>query len=158
MINVMDDVVGDDDEMLVNIDGCVKDEFASGGGIIRDSSVQCARAFFSSFSSYSKCPILETELQAILDCIILAQRFVLSDLWIESNSTLAIHCITRGGGLWSIQATLRHIGHLLTFDRVLFLIFIARRTKWLTYLLQKVGIVIVISSTTLRTYCDVTAS
>ncbi|KAL2492109.1 Uncharacterized protein Adt_27737 [Abeliophyllum distichum] len=65
----------------------------------------------------SECPILESEFQAILDGIILAQRFVLSDLWIESNSTLAIHCITRGGGPWSIQATLRHIRHLLTFDR-----------------------------------------
>ncbi|KAL2455399.1 Ribonuclease H protein [Abeliophyllum distichum] len=48
--------------------------------------------------------------------IILAQRLVLSDLWIESNSTLAIHYITRDGGPWSIQATLRHIRHLLTFD------------------------------------------
>ncbi|KAL2455920.1 Uncharacterized protein Adt_47033 [Abeliophyllum distichum] len=41
----------------------------------------------------------------------------LSDLWIEFNSTLAIHCITRGGGPWSIQATLRHIRHLIAFDR-----------------------------------------
>ncbi|KAL2531288.1 Uncharacterized protein Adt_04639 [Abeliophyllum distichum] len=41
----------------------------------------------------------------------------LSDLWIESNSTLAIHCITRGGGPWSIQATLRHIRNLIAFDR-----------------------------------------
>ncbi|KAL2503882.1 Uncharacterized protein Adt_19503 [Abeliophyllum distichum] len=44
------------------------------------------------------------------------QRIVLSDLWIEADSTLAIHCITRGGGPWSIQAILRHIRHLLTFD------------------------------------------
>ncbi|KAL2465179.1 hypothetical protein Adt_41030 [Abeliophyllum distichum] len=43
------------------------------------------------------------------------QRLVLSDLWIESDSALAIHCITRGGGPWSIHATLRHIRHLLTF-------------------------------------------
>ncbi|KAL2541997.1 Uncharacterized protein Adt_02975 [Abeliophyllum distichum] len=36
---------------------------------------------------------------------------------IESDSTLAIHCITKGGGPWSIQATLYHIRHLITFDR-----------------------------------------
>ncbi|KAL2481154.1 Uncharacterized protein Adt_34120 [Abeliophyllum distichum] len=98
----------------VNIDGCVKDGFASRRGIIRDSSGQCVRAFFS---SYGECPILEAELRAIFDGIIIAQRLVLSDLWIESDSTLAIHCITRGGGHWSIQVTLRHIRHLLTFDR-----------------------------------------
>ncbi|KAL2474837.1 Uncharacterized protein Adt_35573 [Abeliophyllum distichum] len=62
----------------VNTDGRVKDGLVSGGEIIRDSSSQCVRAFFSSY---------------------------------------AIHCITRGGGPWSIQATLRHIRHLLTFDR-----------------------------------------
>ncbi|KAL2479953.1 Uncharacterized protein Adt_32919 [Abeliophyllum distichum] len=45
------------------------------------------------------------------------KRLVLLDLWIESDSSLAIHCITRGGGPWSIQATLRRIRHLLTFDR-----------------------------------------
>ncbi|KAL2506934.1 Uncharacterized protein Adt_22555 [Abeliophyllum distichum] len=39
------------------------------------------------------------------------------DLWIESDYTLAIHCITRGGGPWSIQVTLCRIRHLLTFDR-----------------------------------------
>ncbi|KAL2531469.1 Ribonuclease H protein [Abeliophyllum distichum] len=93
----------------INTDGCVKYEFASRGGIIRDSLGQCVHAFFS---LYRKCPILEAELRAIL-----AQRIVLSDLWIESDSTLAIHCIIRGGGPWSIQATLRHIRHLLAFNR-----------------------------------------
>ncbi|KAL2533869.1 RNase H family protein [Abeliophyllum distichum] len=97
----------------VNTDGCLKKRFASGWRIIRDSSSQCVRVFLS---SYSKCPILEVELRAILDGIILAQRIVLLDLWIESDSTLAIHCITRGGEPWSIQATLRHIRHLLAFD------------------------------------------
>ncbi|KAL2516624.1 Uncharacterized protein Adt_12871 [Abeliophyllum distichum] len=38
-------------------------------------------------------------------------------LWVESDSTLAIHCITKGGGPWHIQATLRHIRHLLAPDR-----------------------------------------
>ncbi|KAL2511002.1 Uncharacterized protein Adt_16602 [Abeliophyllum distichum] len=54
---------------------------------------------------------------AILDGIILFRRTVLSDLWIEADSTLAIHCLTRGGGPWSIQATRLYIGHLLAFDR-----------------------------------------
>ncbi|KAL2512769.1 RNase H domain-containing protein [Abeliophyllum distichum] len=136
----------------VNIDGCVKDRFASGGEIINDSSGQCVHVFFS---SYGECPILEAELRAILDGIILAQRIVLSDLWIELDSTLAIQCITSGGRHWSIQATLHHIRHLITSTVILFLIFITRATRWLTYLLQRVEIVVVTSSTTLRTYCDV---
>ncbi|KAL2481643.1 Uncharacterized protein Adt_34609 [Abeliophyllum distichum] len=98
----------------INTDGCVKDGVASGGGIIRDSSGQCIRAFFS---FYGDCTILEAELRAILDGIILAQRLGLSVLWVESDSTLAIHCITKGGGPWHIQATLRHIRHLLALDR-----------------------------------------
>ncbi|KAL2506264.1 Uncharacterized protein Adt_21885 [Abeliophyllum distichum] len=98
----------------INTDGCVKDGVASGGGIIRDSSGQCIRAFFS---FYGDCTILEAELRAILDGIILAQRLGLSVLWVESDSTLAIHCITKGGGPWHIQATLRHIRHLLAMDR-----------------------------------------
>ncbi|KAL2453113.1 Uncharacterized protein Adt_49387 [Abeliophyllum distichum] len=53
----------------INTDGCVKDRFASGGGVIRDSSGQCIRAFFS---FYGDCTILEAELRAILDGIILA--------------------------------------------------------------------------------------
>ncbi|KAL2471104.1 Uncharacterized protein Adt_39240 [Abeliophyllum distichum] len=98
----------------INTDGCVKDRFASGGGIIKDSSGQCIRAFFS---FYGDCTILEAELRAILDGIILAQRLGLSVLWVESDSTLAIHCITKGGGPWHIQATIRHIRHLLSLDR-----------------------------------------
>ncbi|KAL2498240.1 RNase H domain-containing protein [Abeliophyllum distichum] len=78
----------------IKTDGYVKDGFASGREIILDSLGQCVLAFFS---SYGECLILEAELGAILDGIILAQRIVISDLCIESNSTLAIHCITRGG-------------------------------------------------------------
>ncbi|KAL2506484.1 Uncharacterized protein Adt_22105 [Abeliophyllum distichum] len=70
----------------VNTDGCVKDGFASGGKIIRDSLGQCVRAFFS---SYCECPILKAELRAILDSIILARRI----------------------------AAVRHIRHLIAFDR-----------------------------------------
>ncbi|KAL2525897.1 Uncharacterized protein Adt_10951 [Abeliophyllum distichum] len=66
---------------------------------------------------YGECTILEAELRAILDGITLAQRLGLSVLWVESDSTLAIHCITKGGGPWNIQATLRHIRHLLALDR-----------------------------------------
>ncbi|KAL2497433.1 Uncharacterized protein Adt_22983 [Abeliophyllum distichum] len=98
----------------INTDGCVKDGVASGGGIIRDSSGQCIRVFFS---FYGECTILEAELRAILDGIILAQRLGLSVLWVESDSTLAIHCIIKGGGPWHVQATLRHIRHLLALDR-----------------------------------------
>ncbi|KAL2461890.1 RNase H domain-containing protein [Abeliophyllum distichum] len=79
---------------IVNIDGCVKDGFASELGIIKDSSGQCVRVFFS---SYGECPILEAELKTFLDSIILAQKIALSDLWIQSDSTLVIHCIIKGG-------------------------------------------------------------
>ncbi|KAL2487412.1 Uncharacterized protein Adt_32168 [Abeliophyllum distichum] len=68
------------------------------------------------FSSYGEFHILKCELRAILDRIIVAQRIVLLDLWIEADSTLAIQCITRGGGPWSIQNTRHHIRHLLTFN------------------------------------------
>ncbi|KAL2497674.1 RNase H family protein [Abeliophyllum distichum] len=53
----------------INIDGCVKDGFTSGEEIIRNSSGQCVRAFFS---SYGECLILKAALRAILDGIILA--------------------------------------------------------------------------------------
>ncbi|KAL2474270.1 Uncharacterized protein Adt_35006 [Abeliophyllum distichum] len=59
---------------------------------------------------------MEAEIRAILDGIILAQRIVPPDLWIESDSNLVIHCITRGRGPWSIQATLCRIRHLIAFD------------------------------------------
>ncbi|KAL2531244.1 Ribonuclease H protein [Abeliophyllum distichum] len=45
------------------------------------------------------------------------QRLGLTILWVESDSTLAIHCITKGGRPWNIQATLCHIKHLLVLDR-----------------------------------------
>ncbi|KAL2531246.1 Uncharacterized protein Adt_04597 [Abeliophyllum distichum] len=48
---------------------------------------------------------------------ITAQRTGLLVLWIESDSTLSIHCITRGGGPWAIQDIICHIRHLLVFDR-----------------------------------------
>ncbi|KAL2480194.1 RNase H domain-containing protein [Abeliophyllum distichum] len=61
--------------------------------------------------------ILEAELRAILQDIELARWMGLVDLWIETDSTLAVHCISRGGGPWVIQSMLRHIRHLLSFDR-----------------------------------------
>ncbi|KAL2497804.1 Uncharacterized protein Adt_23354 [Abeliophyllum distichum] len=81
------------------------------------SEIRQDSAFGTFFSFYGDCTILEAELRAILDGIILAQRLGLSVLWVESDSTLAIHCITKGGGPWHIQATLRHIRHLLALDR-----------------------------------------
>ncbi|KAL2497407.1 RNase H domain-containing protein [Abeliophyllum distichum] len=61
----------------INTDRCVKDGFASRVEIIRDSSGQCVHIFFS---SYGECPILQAELWAILDDIIIAQRIILSNL------------------------------------------------------------------------------
>ncbi|KAL2505651.1 Ribonuclease H protein [Abeliophyllum distichum] len=85
----------------------------SGGGLLEIHQVS---VFVSSSSHIGECSILEAEPRAILDDIILVQRIVLLDLWIESDFTLVIHCITRNGGPWSIQATLRDIRHLFAFD------------------------------------------
>ncbi|KAL2485051.1 Uncharacterized protein Adt_29807 [Abeliophyllum distichum] len=62
------------------------------------------------------CP-LEGKICHPLTEVAAAQRLGLSVLWVESDSTLAIQCITKGGGPWHIQATLRHIRHLLALDR-----------------------------------------
>lgn len=66
------------------------------------------RAFLS---SYGLCLILEAELRAILDEILLARGIGLSAIWIEVDS--AIHYITRDGGPWKIRGTLKHKSHLL---------------------------------------------
>ncbi|KAL2512697.1 Uncharacterized protein Adt_18297 [Abeliophyllum distichum] len=79
----------------INTDGCVKDRFASGGGVIRDHNGRCIRAFSA---GYGDIFILEAELRAILQRIELARRMGLVDLWIETDSTLAVHCISCGGG------------------------------------------------------------
>ncbi|KAL2498960.1 hypothetical protein Adt_24524 [Abeliophyllum distichum] len=112
----------------INNDGYAKDGFASGWRIIRDSSGQCIRAFFS---SYDECSILEAELRAILDEVgdlgLFRPLFATSDI--------------------SLPSTV-----------ILFLIFITKAIKWLTYLLQWVGIVVAILSTAPRTYRNVTAA
>ncbi|KAL2457313.1 RNase H domain-containing protein [Abeliophyllum distichum] len=84
------------------------------GGVIRFHTGHCIRAFST---GYGEIFILEAELRANLQGIELARRMGLVDLWIETDSTLAIHCISRGGGPWVIQSMLRRIRHLLSFDR-----------------------------------------
>ncbi|XP_022866066.1 uncharacterized protein LOC111385870 [Olea europaea var. sylvestris] len=98
----------------INTDGCVKDGFVSGGCIIRDHAGYCIRAFSA---SYGPCFILEAELRAILDGLLLARGLGISAIWLEADSTLAIHCITKGGGPWSIQGILRQIRDFICFDR-----------------------------------------
>ncbi|KAL2461817.1 Uncharacterized protein Adt_45237 [Abeliophyllum distichum] len=54
--------------------------------------------------------------------LFLTVSFLLGGLYFQiyrlsPNFTLAIHCITKCGGPWSIQATIRHIKHLIAFDR-----------------------------------------
>ncbi|KAL2512700.1 RNase H domain-containing protein [Abeliophyllum distichum] len=80
----------------INTDGCVKDRFTSGGVVIRDHNRRCIRAFSA---GYGDIFILEAELRAILQRIELARRMGLVDLWIETDSTLAVHCISYGGVL-----------------------------------------------------------
>ncbi|KAL2518268.1 Uncharacterized protein Adt_14515 [Abeliophyllum distichum] len=98
----------------INTDGCVKDVFASGRGVIRNYTWHCIRAFSA---GYRDIFILEAELRTILQGIEHVRRMGLVDLWIETDSTLAVHCISRGGGPWVIQSILTCIRHLLSFDR-----------------------------------------
>ncbi|KAL2542136.1 Uncharacterized protein Adt_03114 [Abeliophyllum distichum] len=82
----------------------------------------------------------------------------LSDLWIKVDSTLAIHCISRRGRPWYIQATLRQIRHLIAFDCDTISHIYRESNPVATYLLQRVRIVVAILSTALRTYLDTTAA
>ncbi|KAL2505042.1 Uncharacterized protein Adt_20663 [Abeliophyllum distichum] len=97
----------------INTDGCIRDGFTSGRGVIRDHTRHCIRAFSA---SYGNIFILEAELRVILQGIELARRMGLVDLWIETDSTMAVHCISRGGDSWVIQSILKRIRHLLSFD------------------------------------------
>ncbi|KAL2486578.1 RNase H domain-containing protein [Abeliophyllum distichum] len=77
----------------INTDGYVRDGFASGGGVIRDHTGHCIRAFSA---GYGDIFILEVELRAILQGIELARRMGLVDLWIETDSTwpfIAFHVV-----------------------------------------------------------------
>lgn len=47
--------------------------------------------------------------------LLVLERFRLSNLWIEVDSSL-VYCIICSGGPQSIQATLKHISHLLSLD------------------------------------------
>ncbi|KAL2490800.1 Uncharacterized protein Adt_26428 [Abeliophyllum distichum] len=86
-------------------------------GVLSEITGRCIRAFSA---GYGDIFILEAELRAILQGIELARRMGLVDLWIETNSTLDVHCISRGRGPWVIQSILRRIRHLLSFDRDIF--------------------------------------
>ncbi|KAL2462035.1 Uncharacterized protein Adt_45455 [Abeliophyllum distichum] len=61
----------------INTNGCIRDGFASGGGVIRDHTGCCIRAFSA---GYGDIFILEAELMAILQDIELARRMGLVDL------------------------------------------------------------------------------
>ncbi|KAL2526229.1 Uncharacterized protein Adt_11283 [Abeliophyllum distichum] len=100
----------------VNTDGCVKDRYASGGGLSRIHKI------------YGLSPTL---------------------LWPFTAR--------QSGGHWSIQATLRHIRHLLAFDRDT-ISHIYREDNQLTNLPQGIEIIIAVSSTTLRTFRNITVA
>lgn len=63
---------------MINTNGCVKDGFTGGGGIIRDHIGYCIRVISS---SYSPCLIMEVELRAILDGILLARGLGILAIW-----------------------------------------------------------------------------
>ncbi|KAL2480277.1 hypothetical protein Adt_33243 [Abeliophyllum distichum] len=140
----------------VNTDRCVKNRFSSGGRIIRDllgqyvfahSSLHIASALFWRLSSE----------------LFLTVSFLLKGLYSQIyrlSPTL----------LWPIIASpeVEDLGLFrplfvtsdisLPSTVILFIIFIAKATRWLPYLLQKVGIVLTILSSVLRTYRDVIAA
>ncbi|KAL2491626.1 hypothetical protein Adt_27254 [Abeliophyllum distichum] len=100
---------------MVNTDGCVKDGFESGGGLLGIHQIETD-------SLWSFTTSLEVE-----DLGLLRPLFATSDI--------------------SLPSTV-----------ILFLIFIVRATRWLTYLLQRVGSVVFISSTVHRTYRGATTT
>ncbi|XP_022865542.1 uncharacterized protein LOC111385389 [Olea europaea var. sylvestris] len=57
------------------------------------------------------------ELRATLDGLLLARGLGISAIWIEVDSMLAIHCIIKGGGPWTIQGILRQIRDVICLDR-----------------------------------------
>lgn len=61
--------------------------------------------------------ILEAELRAIHDGILLVRDLGLSDICVEAYSTVAIHYITRGSGLWPFRWILKQITDIISFDR-----------------------------------------
>lgn len=98
----------------INTNGYVKNGFASGGGINRDHTRNCIRVFSV---SYGPCLNLEVKLRAIIYGILLARGVGISTIWVYADLSVAIHCITRGGGPWKIQGTFRQIRDLISFDR-----------------------------------------
>ncbi|KAL2471107.1 hypothetical protein Adt_39243 [Abeliophyllum distichum] len=113
----------------INTDGYVKDEFASGWRIIWDSSVSfLLRGLYSQI--YGLSPIL---------------------LWPFTASSEV-------GDLGLFRPLFATSDISLPSTVILFLIFIAKAIKWLTYLLQRVEIVVAILSTASRTYRNITAA
>lgn len=98
----------------INTYGCIMDGFTSNGGIIRNHTRYCIKAFSSSYGPYL---ILEAELRAILDVILLSRGLGISAIWVEKDLTTVIHCITRDGEPWTIQNILRQIRALISFNK-----------------------------------------
>ncbi|KAL2498550.1 hypothetical protein Adt_24100 [Abeliophyllum distichum] len=117
----------------VNVDGCVKDGFASALFWRLSSGLFLMVSFLLRglyYQIYGLSPTLLLSFTASLEVEDL-------DLFRPLFVTLDI----------SLHLTI-----------ILFLIFIARATRWLTYLLQRIGIVVVILSTTLKIYYNVTTT
>lgn len=62
--------------------------------------------------SFAEWLILEVELHTILEEILLATQLGFSDLWVKTDSTLAINCVTRDAGPWAIWDIPRRIRNL----------------------------------------------
>ncbi|KAL2481333.1 Uncharacterized protein Adt_34299 [Abeliophyllum distichum] len=139
----------------VNTDGCVKDGFASGGGLLgihqvsvfAPSSLHMASALFWRSSSWLFLTI------SFLLRGLCSQIYVLSPilLWPFTASP-------KVGDLGLFMPLFATLDISFPSTVILFLIFIARVIRWLTYLLQRIGIVVSILITTLRTYRDVTVT
>lgn len=84
----------------IDTNECIKNGFASTGDIIRDHYGHHVKTFLS---SYGDCPVLEAELQAILDGISLACRLGLFNTWGEADSSVVVHCIAEGGEPWATR-------------------------------------------------------
>ncbi|KAL2471334.1 hypothetical protein Adt_39470 [Abeliophyllum distichum] len=139
----------------VNTDKCVKDRFVSGRGLLWNHQV----SMFVPFSLHMASALFWRPSSGLF----LMVSFLLKGLYYKIYRL-------RLTLLWPFTASpeVEDLGLFrplfatsdvsLPSTVILFFIFIMRATRWMTYLLKRVGIVVAILSTALRTYCDATAT
>lgn len=52
-----------------------------------------------------------------MDVILLARGLDILAIWVETDLTIAIHCISTGGEPWTFQSIRRQISELISFNK-----------------------------------------